>query len=287
MDQVIPNYADTLGGDALRNKVRRILTSTVLFVPAFIVTNFLLNILVGAFAMGLKYTARITYNSVSLTPFDWRHWNLKRVLVVQFAPPFLCLIAGLWLMGYLKDNTKTIGTPRLFVFWLSVCLVNLALSGLLFAPLGVGEEVPSLYRTFAIVGSWMHFDSAIASVFSIVGITGSFFWGMMARNELLRYSYSRKLISKPAGRNSVVLQFYLLPVIVGSLPILFLGNNNGALALMFMLGNLLLISIGMFIRNTASKSTVRSVRGDILNRTPFIEFTIALVIWVAVFRFFK
>jgi hypothetical protein len=287
MDQAIPYYSDTLGGDAFFNKVKRVFTSAFIFICAFIISYCLFQILIGIGALLLKYGAKISYNVVALTPNDWRYWNLKRVTAVHFTPPVICLILGFRILTALKRTKTTVSIYRLFAFWFSICLVNVVLASLLFAPLGIGQEVPSLYRTFAIIGSWMHLDIAIACVFSIIGITGSILWGLFIRNEVLRYSYSGKLLGKPNGRHSMVVQVYLLPVLLGAFPLVLLSNYNGFLPMIFILGNLLLISTGMFIKNSSSKSTVRGTRSDVLNHFPVIEAAIAALIWIVVFRFFR
>jgi len=278
--------------DNLFKKITRIATSTVLLIIAFIIVHGFLELLVGGMAHALGYKVSVSYNHLSVQPRDYHHWNKARVALVFALPPLFCLFLGFMLLNFLRVNTQWIKSNRLLVFWLMICFANICLSHLFFSPLGIaehddGDELMIFYQTFAVVGSWMRFTPAIMGVLAVFSVIISLIFGVISRDEILRYSPSGRASQKPIGKHFLVIQLYFLPLLFAFYPIVQLSDKNRVIPTLFVYVNLALIGIGMLIRNANDNKSMRPDKNDVLNHIPLIELAIAAVMWVGVYFFFR
>jgi hypothetical protein len=274
--------------DNLINKIMRIATSTFYLVTAFILCNGFIQLIVALLAKFLGYGVKITYNVVGVLPRDWHYWSKARVTVVYLIPPMVYIVAGLLLFNFLKTNKTWMATYRLFVFWMMICLLNLSLSHLFFSPLGIRSDGGmGYYQTFAIVATWWGLNSGIMGLFSAISIIASVALGVFCRDEVLRFSYSSKLIKRPIGKSSIVFQLYLLPILLSAFPLTLLCTKANVFPSVFMSINLFIISVGMFARNFNDASIIRCARGDILNHFPLVEIITGVSVWFIVYRYLK
>jgi hypothetical protein len=288
MNQNARYYRAVKPGDNLLNKILRIATSTLFLLTSFILCNGFLQVIIASLAKFLGYGIKLTYNVVGVVPRDWHYWSKTRVTVVYFTAPVIFIVTGGLLFNFLRTHKTWLTAYRLFVFWLMICSLNLALSHLFFSPLGIrGDGGMGYYQTFAIVATWMGLNSGIMSLVAGISIICSIALGVFCRDEVLRFSYSSKLIQKPFGKNSIVFQLYLLPVAICAYPLIMLCSKDNIFPSAFMFGNLVIIWVGMFIRNFNDASIVRCARGDVLNQFPFIEIILGVSSWFLVYRFFK
>ena len=268
--------------------IKRIWTSTVMLITAFIAATTLLEALIATFAKFLRYGVKIRYNLVSVFPNDWHYWSKARVTVVYLTSPLICIALGLIIFNFLKLNKDWGGKFRPFAFWFMICLVNMPLAHLFFSFRGIREEYGlGFYQTFAIVATWFGLNSEIMGAFGAVSIVLSMGFGLLVRNELLKFNYSTKSTHKPSGKSLTVLQLFIMPVLISALPLIGLCTSYNVFPSCLLTLNLLIISVGMFARNFNDEYTIKRFRGDILNRFPIFETALCVVIWFAVFKFFK
>src|SRR5579862_5045866 len=190
MDQVVKQDIvtnDAPARDTAGAWVRRIFTSAVMLIIAFIMATTLIELIIALLAKFLRYKVKVTYNLVSVFPNDWHYWSKPRVAVVYLTAPVACIVLGFLLFNFLKLNKDWGSRFRPFVFWLSLCLVNMPLAHLLFSPLGIREAYGlGFYQTFAIVGTWFGLNAEIMGLFAVVSIVLSMAYGLLIRNELLK-----------------------------------------------------------------------------------------------------
>ena len=122
--------------------------------------------------------------------------------------------------------------------------------------------------------------ASLATLMASLGV------GILLRKEVMRYSYSKKLIGTKQGRDSVVLQVYVLPVLLANLPVMLLCTRASFLTNIMEFANLAVISVGIFIMNSVGRAKVRCNKKDVLNRIPVVELAIGAALWLLVFFLF-
>ena len=288
MDDEIPFYYENLGGDSFVNKLKRIATSSLLFVVSYVLSNLLLQLLIARISKMLKYSSKFSYNQVRVYPWDYHYWNRTSIVLIYLLSPFICLVIGLFIFNLLRVYSSWSNVFRLFFFWLSVALVNMVFTHALLAPLGSpADRNNGLYQTFAVVGIYLWINPTLIFMVSIGALVASLSTGMLVRKEVMRYSFSKKLIKNKKGMDSLVIQIYVLPVLMGCIPILLLCTQAGFFTTVMELANLGVIAIGIFLMNSIGIATVRCNKKDVLNHIPVVEFAICTALWLGVFLFLR
>ena len=106
MNEQIPFFYEKGDGDSLKNKTLRVFTSSLAFILAFILSNFLLQALITLACIGFKYHAKFTYTKIYGLPMDYHAWSRARVIVIFFFMPILCLIGGLLIFNFLRLGSR-------------------------------------------------------------------------------------------------------------------------------------------------------------------------------------
>jgi hypothetical protein len=274
--------------DPFINKVKRVLASSLIFFTAFVLSSTLLQCLIALFCKALGYTVSVTYNVVHVQPIDPRYWSKARVAFGYALPPVVCLIIGLFMLSYLSRQRGEIDLSRIFRAWFMFCLINLFLGSLFISPIGLySNRIMGFYQTFAVLGSWMGFNVPLMSVLAVISIIGSLAFGAFARNEVLKFSHSSREIKRSSGKGSTIVQLFILPMIVATIPIVSICTKDYIFPTMFMLINFMIIAVGMFTRSIYDNSTVRCGKHDALNRWPVFELVLAGGVWAGIFFYFK
>jgi len=287
-DEEIPFYEENKERDAFTNKLKRIFTSSLLLVIAFILSNLFLQVLIARISLLLKYTVKFSYNQVMVLPWDYHYWSRTHIVLIFFFSPVICFVAGLFIYNMLRVNSNWFTTMRLFLFWMAICMVNMVLAHALIAPLGSPTDRNNgLYQTFAVVGAFLWINPALMVMVAIGSLVASLGLGMLVRQEIMRYSFSNKLIQTKKGMDSVVMQVYILPIFFAAIPIILLCSQVSFFTTVMQLANLAVISIGIFMMNSVGIAGVRCSKEDVLNHIPFIELALCLVTWLGIFIFLK
>ena len=277
---------DNRVGDSLSGKIQRTVVSTLVFVIAFLLSNLLLQGTTALVGKALSFTVAFKYGHVTIGPFIQRYWSFNRVLALYLLPPLLCLAISGYLLFLQTIILRSVNMLRFCAFWFMVCLVNMVLAHLVFAPVGVATMRGSdFFQSFAVVGSWLNLNAAALCFPAVAALALSVLTGIKLRNMVLKYSFSARLIKTEIGKRSVILQVYLLPVIIGSLPLLLLCRNSGFGPTLVTLVNFIIICSGMFIRNEGGRSKVNVDQRDILNHPPFTEAIVCALLWGSIYWF--
>ena len=286
-EEEIPFYYKD-SGDSVINKAKRVATSSALFVLAFILSNLLLQSLIAQVGRAFKYSVRFSYNDVTILPWDYHYWSRTRILLIYLIPPLICMVIGFFIFNLLRVYTNWSNTVRLFFFWLALVLVNMVLAQILISPLGTPDNRNNgLYQTFAVVGAWLWINPAIMVMAAIGSLVTSLLAGLVVRKELMRYSFSKNLISTKKGMDTVVLQVYIMPIIASIIPVMMLCTPINFFPTLMEIVNFAIISIGIFMMNSIGFAEVRCNKEDVLNHIPFVELGFSAVAWLGVYMFLK
>ena len=98
-----PENDESISDEELRNNLKRIGTSTLMFTVAFILSNLILHIFIASLAASFNYETQFTYNRVIL-PFNFHVWSLARVTIVHFISPAICLLLALFILILLIEE---------------------------------------------------------------------------------------------------------------------------------------------------------------------------------------
>jgi hypothetical protein len=164
----------------------------------------------------------------------------------------------------------------------------MVLAHALIAPLGSpADRNNGLYQTFAVVGAFLWINPALMVIAALGSLVFSIGVGMTIRKEILRYSFSNKLIQTKKGMDTVVIQAYILPILFSAVPVIALCSQVSFFTTLMQLANFAIISIGIFLMNSIGTANVRCNKEDILNHIPFMELGICSALWFSIFTFLR
>ncbi len=143
------------------------------------------------------------------------------------------------------------------------------------------------------VGNWANYSSLIMTIFSAVAIVASILWGSSIGDEVMKFTPVESMIRSTEGKNSIVWQIYIIPILLSLLPLLMLHSSaklfhgSSIFPSLITIFNLFLISVGMFIRNSIDLSILDIKPRDVLNHIPVVEGIIAVAIWGVVYLYLR
>lgn len=266
--------------------LKRIVYSTLTLIVAFILTKLLLEAMIYSVCRTLGYLPSFSFSSVHGADY-YRQWSRSRVVVVDLLPPLICLLLGAGLYQLMRKQTRSWGLVQFFGYWCMVCLVNTFFAQLLFAPLGVDDASSSFYQTIAVVEAWFHLPVSIASAVAVVSILLSATAGYYLSVQTVKLSHSQRLVSDNSGKNTIILQLYLLPLLLASVPLLLLGRGFYTLPVAATIFNLALLPAGMFIRNWRSPYRVRFQKTEVSKGFIFTALSVSVLLWMTVYVFLR
>lgn len=270
------------GSDIFRPR----LTSASLFILAFIISQIIFILIKYKIAAGYGYDILFTYNKFNITR-DYHKWDYWSILSVYFLPSTFCMAIsiGIYILFLIKN--KWINSFRLFLFWLMVCLSNIFLSGFLTALLGYGNYTSVFYENYAVLCAWLHLK--IEVVFFIAGLffIFSILSGVIIGSEFLKFPFEQKLLNSSPGKDKLVLNYFIIPVLTGIPFLLLLGDGLTVLKIASTLVNLLVISVGMIARNSRAFRRRSRKKYRFINIHPYYGVAMASLFWLLIFLFFK
>jgi hypothetical protein len=272
--------------DSILNKIKRISTSSLLFIATYLIAYTVSHYFTAVLLISFNYKPEITFNDFHNLPFHYSYWTNEKITIIYSGGPLLCLLLGVvFILAF--NNIKT-SALKLFTFWLSICFCNLFLGFIFFCPFGIGRYDSELYKGFAIVASWWRIGGFIFIPLALGSVFLSIILGYFLRNELLKFSFSARLSNSIKGKNILVRQFYLFPVIIASPVIVSLSTYESIQIHFFLFINLMIISIGAFLRNEYDFTTkIKARKEDVLNKLPLVELIFVAVIYAGIFFYLK
>jgi hypothetical protein len=267
--------------DAFSNKIKRILTGTSLFIISYLSAWAVQQYTTSGLLLLFDYHPVISFNDNADLPFDYRQWSLARINVIFSCGSLFCLLLGL--ITYMTLDEIPYTTFKMFAVLITICFINLFLGYILFSPFGIDQFNSPLYKGYAIIGSWWRMGEVVFVALAIISFFSSIIFGFIIRDELLKFSFSSRMNRAVSGKKSLIIQFYILPIIISAPFILFLTTHRSFLIHCFLFVNLFLIAIGMLLKNEYGSKIVLARKEDIMNKLPFSELLFAAIIYAVVF----
>lgn len=270
-----PDVASSTSGmkDTFAGRVKRILTSAVLLIVAYIIAFLLHQYVTGLLCIVYGYNPVISYNHIGNLPNDYKQWTLWSITIIFSCGPLVCLILGIFFLDFFNSMSGSGTLLRFFVLWCAICFLNLFLSFLLVSPIAVENYSSNLYTGFSIVGAWWRMGRLLMLPMAFIAMTGSILVGFLSSSMFVKFSFSKTLIDTFKGRRNILFQLYVAPIFVAAPVVLWLSNDKSYLVHVSHLLNLLLMTVGMFMGAETSSTNARVYGKDVLNTIP--------VFWIA------
>jgi hypothetical protein len=158
---------------------------------------------------------------------------------------------------------------------------------LLFSPFGINQVGTPLYKGYAVIGTWWRMGEVVFLVMAVLVALIAVIFGYMVRNELLKFSYSGRMNKSIEGRNAIIAQFYLFPVLFSLPLVVLLATNQSLLIHFFLYANLMLWFAGMFLGNEYDNRIILARKEDVLNKIPVAEFLLTVLIYFIIWAYLK
>lgn len=282
MDDYGYYYAKVDIDEPVINVLRRSLSSALLLFIALVAATLLYECSEAISLLALKYWVKFRFSEVR-TVADYRKWNLLRVVVVYMAGPFMCMLMVVFSNTLYHRWQKMVHQSKLFFLWLLICCLNMVTTNMIEAPIGRESTSYPFYRSFAIIGAWMHMQSGPLMALLVIGLVINFFAGYFFSYRFLEFSNSSKLIHHRTGKVYVYFQVFILPVFFAAALYLPLGGSFNVLHFAIVMVSLLTFSLGFFVRSITDMSIVVCNKSDVLNKFSVIPAVITVVAWLIIF----
>ncbi len=274
--------------DSAVGKLKRILTSGLIFSICFMLCILILKYVTGIMLLLFDYHPDIRYNRIyNLPNDDPSAWNKKIITLTFSAAPTLCLIIGIFFLSWVNAMKGIISKFRLILLWLSIVFTNTFLSLLFSAGLGTGYIKTALYDFYAPVFLWWRLKTALLAPVSIFALIITFMFGYFICNEFLRFSFTSKINSNKKGKKRFIIQVFFIPILLGSFLVLLLSTEYSFPLHAILLLNYIVMFLGMLLRNETDVMPVRAKKEDVLNSIPFIELLVAGFLWTTILIYLR
>lgn len=268
--------------DRYLNRFKRIATSALLFLIAFVAAAMAYNLLSSAVAAVLGYEIVFSFTRPEVLPHETKYWSLLRTIAIYVLPSFVLLVASVVIVILLRKYKEKITLLRMFWLWLSVCLFASFTTHLITSFIGLSAPRSAFYIAFAIPFVWQGISPAVTIVLSLAGIIGNIAGGYLIVNEFLRFSYSMSLLEARRGKIHFVIQFYLLPLVAAFPFVFLLTYSKVTVYYLSFYFSFLCIALGMFLRFYNASGAVRCNKKDVLNVVSPLIILIAAMLFLIV-----
>lgn len=273
--------------DTFYFKLKRVLTGALVCIISYISIISFYQVITSYCYSYFFVDATVNYNIVDDVPVEYVFWNMKRIAFISSIGPISCLLLCVLARHFFNKYQGHINLIRYFILWFYILSLNFFLILLLSSPFGVDYYSSSLYQGLTAVFAWMHLKSPILAPVAITSSLALILFGYNTGNLFLKFSFSFKNNSVKKGRNIFITQAFTLPYIIASPFLFFLTNSFSFILNVFVFLGLILITIGMYLRNEYEVVSEKAKKSDVLNTYPVLEIIIASALWSFVFFFWS
>jgi len=237
-------------------------------------------------AEGLGYQTNTTFIKVYLSPWDYRHWNISRVLAIHIFPLFLLVLAGIYFLLNLRDKRTENSILRLVQFWLMLWFFSLTVSLLVISPFGtISPENNPMYQDFSVFAVWLKIPLGLMAALAAIGIAGLILLGFVSAYFFFSCSPFPKDLRNAEGRRFWLITGFYIPVIL-ALPLsIACTYPEISIAHLVMSACAIFVGLGMNLYAELRLATKIRVSNDVTNRFSF-DFLCLLILLIAVIRYF-
>jgi hypothetical protein len=252
--------------DPFTNRVKRVTTSLLLFLIAFMVAHLVHQLLLDGIANILMYNTKFLFNKVSVSPNETKYWGTFRVIAIYITPIIVCLIISLLILRTLVNLGESVRRYRLVLMWFHLAFFSVFIVQLCTVPFGQGSFSSDFYQGISILFSWLRVPDVVGYVLAIIGVVIALFWGVFMGNEVLRFSYSSRLINAKRGKRYIARLLLFWPMILAIPIVFFLFYPKVNLFHLLYIGSILCIAIGALLRYNVDMTSVACNKSDLANR---------------------
>lgn len=207
--------------------------------------------LLGAISYLLNYETQITFGKVISKPFTTAHWSSARVLLMYGLPSFVFLLGAIVTCVHLHFSFNRSSTWYHFVFWCMVFSVLYVTTQFTLAPLGSAIGQGILYQGAAVLAKWWRMEYFTAAIFSLTSLIINLLFGFLSFKIVLALSSHTSLRYTKAGRNKIIRNNFVYPLLLLFPFALLLSFPNAMPLFILLLSHGLLWLPGLFISNQA------------------------------------
>lgn len=252
--------------DPLLFRIKRVTTSLLLFLIAYMVAHLVHQLILDGIANVLLYSTKFSFNKVSVAPNEAKYWGTLRVIAIYITPMFICLVVSLLILRMLVNLDEAVVLSRLVLMWFHFAFFSVFIVQLITVPFGQGSFSSDFYQGISILFSWLRVPDVVGYILAVVGVIGAIFWGVFMGNEVLRFSYSSRLISMKVGKRYIARLLLFWPMVL-AFPIIFLFFYPKInLFHLLYVGTLFCITIGALFRYNVDMTSVVCNKADLANR---------------------
>lgn len=258
------------------HRIRRIAYATIVFAASYIAAVYIDRLAVYLSAVSFGYEPTLLFWTISDLPMKYIEWSKQRVMLIFTIGSITLFITAMLLLLLYKKISRNLPALRLFGLWLAFNCLALVGANIGTSIFGLEDYSSIYFMNFSVVLVWWGIPSFTIYIMMFIYAILLFVAGYFFANMLLRMSHSQRLVKKYYGRLQVLLQFYALPLIIGSLLLTPFSLNN-ILFLGFHVIALTLLLIGMIARINDFYELHGVYRVDILETQPWLLALLALL----------
>ena len=256
-------------------KVQRALYATVVFTSSYIAAVYINRLAVLLMSVSFGYYPHVHFWGISGWSLSYIEWSRMRVLLI-FSSGTIALLFTALLIGILyKDISPKWQLVKFFFLWLFIHCLALVGGNIGGSIIGFEEYNSVYYDNFSVIFNWWGISVALlyatVAVYAVLFLIAGYFFA----TKLLRFSHSGRLASKHSGRLQLLIQFYVLPAILGMALILPFSFETVFYPTCHLLA-LTLLLIGMIFR-ISDYYQLSVYRADIASGRPWVVFLFSVL----------
>lgn len=274
--------------DKKTSQARRLLTSTLAFILAYLVCIISHQTATGIASALFGFQPTITFNAILGLPIAPQYWSkLKVTAVFGSGALWLFIQSVIAFYAFLSYRSGATSAFRNWLLWLGILSVNYLLVLVITLPSGELNVNWSLYQDLAIIAMWWYVPTFVTIPLAIVTALLSLLLGYLISPLMLRFMFSSKAGSSVEGRKGFLVSHYILPIILGALFIAPLLDSYSWQLHAALVCNLLYMAIGIFSQSEYLTMGVMAQKHDVLNRWPIVLGTITILIYITIVTVFR
>lgn len=269
--------------DPFQNRIQRIVTSFVFASLGFIVANIFFQLMEAGLCHAFGYKVELWFTHVTASPHEHKYWGTMRVLFIYATPSLILGIISVLIMRVSASNKNIISLARLFGVWLAYGMVVVFLQHFISPIMGFLIPETYYYGTFAVILMWLGMPKVIVASMILPGVIMAMAWGYVYAHEILRFSFSSRLIMSLNGKRYVWRQLYLYPFLLFMIFILVLVYPNGFLFYVSFVVPFVFIGLGNLLRfHNDPMTTVACSKNDVVKTIPLIGILLLVLLTVTI-----
>ncbi|MBK7149542.1 MAG: hypothetical protein IPH78_12185 [Bacteroidetes bacterium] len=264
--------------DPIVNRFKRVTTSLLLFLITFIIAHLVHQLILYGIANILMYDTIFMFNKVIVAPHDVRYWGTLRVIAIYITPMFLCLLISLLILRTLFNLEDSVRLYRLVLMWLHLAFFLCFVVQLMAVPFGQVSFSSDFNQGVSVLFRWWMVPDFVGYILALVAVAMAVMWGVFVGNEVLRFSYSSRLINVKIGKRYIARLLLFWPMILAIPVVFFLFYPKVNLFHLLYIGSILCMTIGALLRYNVDMTSVACNKSDLANRWSWDYLLVFLVL---------